>query len=114
MTRRAPGLLAALSLVGLLLPVPGAGAESGAQAKIAWQQHAAAIEEEYEEAHRELVAARTDYNRERRRGRLRGPTRKAASDRIRVAVVRVALAEDARRALPEKARRAGALPGWVR
>jgi hypothetical protein len=114
LTRRAPGLFASLALVLLLLPGFGAGAEPDAQAKIAWQQHAAAIEAEYEQAHRELFAARADYGRERRRGRLRGAARKDANGRIQVALARVALADEARRSLPEKARRAGALPGWVR
>ena len=97
---RARRLCALLAALAIGFAAFTAHADRDAQARLAWQQRAAAVEQAYIDAERELIAARADYKRERRRGRLRGPARKAATDRIQVALVRYALADEARRALP--------------
>ncbi len=65
-------------------------------------------------AHQRLETARTVYRDGRQRKRLRGERKRAALAELEVAQAELDAAELELEALPERARRAGVPPGWLR
>jgi hypothetical protein len=85
-----------------------------AEQKAHWQElYRKAIERE-RKAETRLENARAVWSRGRGDDRLRGEPRARALAEVKAAEKELAEARSARAAIPEEARQAGALPGWLR
>ena len=118
-TKKTTTLLSILARVALIVamsaPLVGAPAlavDAGDDPKAYWQARYQEVQTEYQEASDERDAANLALRKARQRNRLKGARREEIMAELTKAEARYAAAAQAKSALPEQARRAGAEPGW--
>lgn len=79
-----------------------------------WIEQWHGLQEQKQELTRQLEEARIEFRHGRRANRGRGDERAEVLERIARLEGELAIAEEELAAFPEKARKAGALPGWFR
>jgi hypothetical protein len=107
-------LAAAWLLACALAAATALGADDDEAARSYWQQRSRELRANYEQAVARRDAAVAAYQRMRHHKRGRGEPRTAALAERDAAEQALREAERALAELPEQARRAGALPGWIR
>lgn len=110
-------LSAGLLLCALLAPVawgPAAAMAEDSADKAYWQEQYLEVVREQREAREALAEAEHAYTNMQQRSYPRGEGRRAIQEQLAAARVRLEKAERALEEFPERARRAGALPGWFR
>lgn len=107
--------LCGLLLLSVVLAAPPALAGDDMESKRNhWVGRYETLRAQEKELREGLDEARIEYSRGRRAGRLRGEERAELVERIAKLETDLAEAQRALDRFPEKARQAGALPGWFR
>ncbi len=109
------GVLLLLCLIATIAPARGsepAGPEEAQRAY--WQERARSLHAAVRDARSRVSAAEARYTRLRKKIRARGDKKVEAVSELEEARRELADAEARLEALPDEARRAGALPGWIR
>jgi hypothetical protein len=114
MRSKALALASGLSGILLLLAIAAPAAVADDAVKNHWVGQWNKLRAQQQELSSELESSRIEYRRGRRANRVRGPERAEVLERIAALEKELAAVEIALESFPEKARKAGALPGWFR
>jgi septal ring factor EnvC (AmiA/AmiB activator) len=108
------GLCGLLFLALVVAAPPAAAADDMESKRQHWVQRYETLRAQEKELREGLEEARAEYSRGRRKSRPRGEERAELVEKIEKLETDLAQAQRDLEAFPEKARQAGALPGWFR